>query len=400
MKIHLALYDPSYIGVERNYWTWRSSSIPERILGAIYYDCLIKQKPERPENITGSDLFGGALLLQDWVVIYRFYNGGRDTHGRPGRYVILTGWIKRDEVEYSTPSNVFSSEIFEMLASVPPPCPTPAPDSLDVDISCNPIKRHSASIKLVDGQYEFPANTNVTTAVEDFFSLIGHSGKYQLIINQSNNINRLVIQKIEEQKEASVTSQVNDAPKPEPESQLNSSTPFFKFQSDNPEQTINSEDNLNQKEDNMSNSQINYFNTLVLLVVIAFMSLLFVKQSAIQKQIKHNEEVIRSIQQLQQSSIQQLQQSNIQQQQRLNNNFKFQDIQNDILFIQQELESLDNRFIENRKRLYSSSPNNQEGVPTNPSGKPSNKDTTKQPSTQIPKQEEQPESKKPWWKLW
>ena len=387
MKIHLALYDPSYIGSERNYWTWRSSSIPERILGAIYYDCLIKQKPERPENITGSDLFGGAVLLQDWVVVYRFYNGGRDTHGRPGRYVILTGWIKRDEVENSAPSNVFSSELFEKLASVPAPCPTPAPDSLDVDISCNPLKRHSASIKLVDGQYEFPANTNVTTAVEDFFSLIGHSGKYQLIINQSNCINRLVIQKIEEQKEAPVTSQVKDIPKPELESQINSSTPIFKFQSDNPEQTINSEDNLNQKEDNMSNSQINYFNTLVLLVVIAFLSLLFVKQNDIQKQIRINNEI-----------IQQLQQKNIQKTQQLNNTF--QEIQNDILFIPQELESLDNRFINNRKRLSASVPNSQEIVPTSPSGKPSNEDITKQPTTQIPKQEPQPEPKKPWWKFW
>ena len=285
MQIHLALYDPSFLGSNRSYWTWSSSIIPDRLLDECYYRFLIKQKPEKPEQIHKNDLFGGIIELQNWVVVYRFYNGGRDLRDRPGRYVILTGWIKRNETLHRAPSKIFSSAVFESFAWNAPQCPVPQPDSLDIDVSGTPVKRPSIAIQPFDGKYVFPMNASVESAVESFFSLNSQSDKRHLTINKTDNLSHLAIEIVN----AKTHSRLQSPDQQEP--------PFERqFNSPAPEQS-NDSDYLFPEEDNMKYQQISLFNTCALIFIIIFLSVLFVQQISIQKQINNNSEVINTIQQ-------------------------------------------------------------------------------------------------------
>ncbi|MDO4426225.1 MAG: hypothetical protein Q4D17_10745, partial [Planctomycetia bacterium] len=121
MNIHYALYDPSYPAPGGGYWTWRSSKIYPGELDSLYYDFLRKNLAESPNSLTPRNLHGGAVVLPDWLVVYRFFNGGRDTHNRPGRYVILTGWIPRNETPAEEILSFWELEAFQELAQTVPP---------------------------------------------------------------------------------------------------------------------------------------------------------------------------------------------------------------------------------------------------------------------------------------
>ena len=125
MQVHYALYDPSHIGPFRNYWSWKSDPISKSQMEIVYYAYLIKNKPEYPNRLTASDLWGGALAVKDWVVIYRYYNGGRDIQGRPERYVILTGWIARGDCDASILQALRAGTFDALAKAMPLPCPVP-----------------------------------------------------------------------------------------------------------------------------------------------------------------------------------------------------------------------------------------------------------------------------------
>ncbi len=284
MQIHLALYDPSFISSDRSYWTWRSSIIPASLLDECYYRFLIKKRPEKPEQIQNKDLFGGIVELQNWFVVYRFYNGGRDLHDRPGRYVILTGWIKRDDVNTCAPNAIFSLSVFETFA-LTPPCPVPQPDSLDIELSGTPVKRQSTAIHFSDGKYEFPIDESVESAVETFFSLNCQSDARQLTIIKTSKINHLAIELINNKASNVPPSHDQQDLSLEPQ---NRSGEF---------EQIDNSALLSQKENAMNYPQINLFNTCALIAIIILASMLFVQQISIQKQINNNSEVINAIQQ-------------------------------------------------------------------------------------------------------
>lgn len=90
MRVHLALYDPSRPSQDGSFWSWRSSALHRTLLDRLYYDFASANRPDDPGTITASTIVGGfAQLTRDWICVYRFGNGGRDAHGRPGRFVIV-----------------------------------------------------------------------------------------------------------------------------------------------------------------------------------------------------------------------------------------------------------------------------------------------------------------------
>ena len=284
MQLHLALYDPSYISHERTYWTWHSSSIPDSLLDECYYSYLIKQKPEKPEIIRSSDIYGGLLYMRDWVIAFRFYNGGRDTHGRPGRYVILTGWIKREEISAFIPVDIFSSNIFEALA-LSLPCPVPAPVSLDVEIKQKPLKSSLIVNDIVKEKYVFSSSDTIDSAVELFFSLNNQPGQYLLVVNITQNMYRLIIEKIEK------SPMVSNAVQDDYNTELSLDSPFdlCNCLTKNNTGDLNpigiSENYTIQKDVTMNNSWTNYFNTVALLLIIILLSLIVIQQRALQSQV-------------------------------------------------------------------------------------------------------------------
>ena len=126
MKIYYALYDPSSF-VDGDYWTWSPPEV-KSLLHHFYDDDASEHLPPEPNELQDSDLWAGMVRLADWTVAYRYFNGGRDEHRRPGRYIMLTAWIQADDAHEKDLLPLFDNATFKHVAEnaktipVPPPC--------------------------------------------------------------------------------------------------------------------------------------------------------------------------------------------------------------------------------------------------------------------------------------
>ena len=197
MNIHYALYDPSYPAPGGGYWTWRSSKIYPRELDSLYYDFLRKNLAESPNSLTPRDLHGGAVVLPDWLVVYRFFNGGRDTHNRPGRYVILTGWIPRNETPAEEILSFWELEAFQELAQTVPPCPVPEQE-LEEHLPAGRYADFTSAAAPKPGLY--PPGSSVTSAMRDILALSiqgsWKESKYHLTFHLDNQNERIELHEI------------------------------------------------------------------------------------------------------------------------------------------------------------------------------------------------------------
>lgn len=135
MKLRLALYDPSYYDAEGSNWTWKNPEIPGPILDRFFYDVAGKRRPSNPKTLTPSKLNGGLSRMgAGWSVVYRFCDGGRDRHGRPGRFVIVCAWFITGEVAALGVSDLLCSPVFaDVVAAAPTSCPIPSPSNLTIE---------------------------------------------------------------------------------------------------------------------------------------------------------------------------------------------------------------------------------------------------------------------------
>ena len=142
LRLHLALYDPSQPSAEGSFWSWRSPSLDRRHLDRLYYDIAAANRPEDPSQLSDSSIVGGfALLAADQMFAYRFGNGGRDTHGRPGRFVMVVAGLRLDQSNGSDLAAIMTCQaIAEVLTKAPYSCPIPAPAELEVDVIAPPSR--------------------------------------------------------------------------------------------------------------------------------------------------------------------------------------------------------------------------------------------------------------------
>jgi hypothetical protein len=105
-KLHYALFDQSYDnGGNGFHWTWFDEKcLSKEMLQKFYSDFGKEHLPRSMNKLESSnhwelkpdDIWGGIVRFEsDWIVIYRYYNGGKDKQGRPGRFVLLTAWLKK-----------------------------------------------------------------------------------------------------------------------------------------------------------------------------------------------------------------------------------------------------------------------------------------------------------------
>ncbi|ODA29175.1 hypothetical protein [Planctopirus hydrillae] len=134
---------------ERDYWVWQSSNIPHGMLTRILkhtqeLDPSLQARESSPE-----DCQGGFLTLDDeYGGFYLYLDGGRDAAGRPGRYLLLVGIVKRSslaEVEIVDP---LAMGLFgELAVRQPLLASVPAPQSLETSILASKrIPGHTAPI--------------------------------------------------------------------------------------------------------------------------------------------------------------------------------------------------------------------------------------------------------------
>ncbi|MDR1483339.1 MAG: hypothetical protein LBT09_00795 [Planctomycetaceae bacterium] len=133
MQIHYALYDQSYSN-DGNYWTWFDESLPRSALNKFYSDFAAKHLPEKPNDLTDTDLWGGAVAFDGYLVLYRCVNGGYDNRDRPQRCVIITAWLKCADIVGVDLPQIFDSKIFHFTQEHAKEIPVLKPEMLTEEI--------------------------------------------------------------------------------------------------------------------------------------------------------------------------------------------------------------------------------------------------------------------------
>jgi hypothetical protein len=155
MQIHYALYDQSYSN-DGNYWTWFDESLTRSVLNKFYSDFAAKHLPEKPNDLMNTDLWGGAVTFDGYLVLYRCVNGGYDRYDRPQRCVIITAWLecaklKRADIVGADLSQIFDNDVFRFTQEHAQKIPVPQPEKLTEEIKSG----------------TFNAAQNITSQVDD-----------------------------------------------------------------------------------------------------------------------------------------------------------------------------------------------------------------------------------------
>jgi hypothetical protein len=135
MKIHYALFDQATDMGGGNYWTWADKELPHELLARFYNNFAVKHLAPEPNKL-GNELWGGIVHLASesmeqcgWLVLYREFDGGHDRQNRPNRFVILTAWIRTNEV-YENLVPVFNNKTFQYVSANSKELPVPLPTVL------------------------------------------------------------------------------------------------------------------------------------------------------------------------------------------------------------------------------------------------------------------------------
>jgi hypothetical protein len=160
MRCLIAAFDQAHLCSDRTYWTWRHPDLQASILDDFYYEHAAKHLPGGTATIAADSIVGGcASVGNEWLCWYRFVDGGRDKHGRPGRYVLLAAFVRRyDHSGYDWSGILESSLFLEIAKNAPVTCPIPEPGDLELDWTPSPVIVDTSDLDsqlLADGKVDF-----------------------------------------------------------------------------------------------------------------------------------------------------------------------------------------------------------------------------------------------------
>lgn len=132
MQLSLALFDPSRFSSDGSYWSWYAPGLGRALLDRLYYDVAMGDRPADPNRLEPEAVVGGfARIDSGWVFGYRFGDGGRDTAGRPGRFVLVAAGVAAEEAAEGDLSLLVDSEpIRRLLAAARNGHAVPCPEDL------------------------------------------------------------------------------------------------------------------------------------------------------------------------------------------------------------------------------------------------------------------------------
>jgi hypothetical protein len=146
---YLAAYDPGYSSPTGVYWVWQHPRLPPKLLNGCYSALASSHLPEDPNLLAPADLHGGCLALsKEWCCFYRFFDGGRDLSGRPGRFVMLCAFIEREAITGQDCSGLLDADPFSAWAGKQPLQGTPRePEHLEQDFAYRQLDQTTVRVK-------------------------------------------------------------------------------------------------------------------------------------------------------------------------------------------------------------------------------------------------------------
>jgi hypothetical protein len=121
--------------------------LPLEMLQTFYKDIAVKHVPSDPSILSDSHLWDKfettTVCYMDWTVIYRFFSGGNDKFKRPGRYIILTAWIKTEETKDIDLSPIQANEVFRFIEKNGGTLPVPPPKTLTGNWDIEPQRENA-----------------------------------------------------------------------------------------------------------------------------------------------------------------------------------------------------------------------------------------------------------------
>ncbi|MDY0167762.1 MAG: hypothetical protein RBS80_14535 [Thermoguttaceae bacterium] len=168
-RVLLATYDPSHLSRDGSYWVWRSPYLTRELLERFYFDKSALFQPEDIRQLGEDDIWGGVTRLeQQWLCMCRYYNGGRDLRGRPGRFLLAVALVAMSDVIGRDVLPLFRNETFEWIAKNAAHCPLPEPPVLEQDIRLQLARPDPVQIarvlKELRVEYRGPDAARVATA--------------------------------------------------------------------------------------------------------------------------------------------------------------------------------------------------------------------------------------------
>ena len=154
LQLRYALFERMPNGYQ---WTWYAEGLKKSLLYDFFYRI---QMPDDASTNLPEHIQGGILKfahvheskVDEHVVLYRFYNGGRDERGRP-RVTMLTAWATTDQLPAPQAANgileLFRSPMFKSILDKAKTIGIERPYSLIVDEPL-PATLVSPSVPLAD----------------------------------------------------------------------------------------------------------------------------------------------------------------------------------------------------------------------------------------------------------
>ena len=140
MRALLALYDPSTVTLEGDYWAWRHPGIPAILPESLFNNFAASREPIMPPTAEAVEI-GFASLDTNWCAWYRFFFGGDI---RRKRYVLACAFIRRSELQPSASLGPWEANPLAGLAErAVRQCPLPQPSTLEVEWSPPPAHPNS-----------------------------------------------------------------------------------------------------------------------------------------------------------------------------------------------------------------------------------------------------------------
>ena len=168
MRLAIAMYDPAQPSTDGSFWCWRAPSIDRRLLDQLYYDVATSNRPDDPSQLVDSMVVGGfARLAADCIFVYRYGNGGRDAHGRAGRFVMAVAAVQPGHAFDGNLAAVMRCDSFtEALSKAAYLRPVPTPENLEIDFATEPVAGDPVLVAkaLRNGRLELSGPEAVTQA--------------------------------------------------------------------------------------------------------------------------------------------------------------------------------------------------------------------------------------------